>query len=49
VAVDGAAGWSYCQRLPDADEAAGSVAILTYPESDYISGQVTITGGGFEG
>jgi 3-oxoacyl-[acyl-carrier protein] reductase len=31
------------------DEAAGSVLMLTYPESDYVSGQVLITGGGFEG
>ena len=31
------------------DEAAGSVVMLTYPEADYVSGQVLITGGGFEG
>ena len=31
------------------DEAAGSVVMLTYPESDYVSGQVLITGGGFTG
>lgn len=31
------------------DEAAGSVVLFTYPESDYISGQITVTGGGYEG
>lgn len=31
------------------DEAAGSVAMLTYPESDYVSGQIMVTGGGYEG
>lgn len=31
------------------EEAAGSVVMLTYPESDYVSGQLIITGGGFEG
>lgn len=31
------------------EEAAGSVVMLTYPEADYISGQVIITGGGYEG
>ncbi|MFD7011724.1 SDR family NAD(P)-dependent oxidoreductase [Rhodococcus jostii] len=31
------------------DEAAGSVVMLTYPEADYVSGQVLLTGGGFEG
>jgi len=31
------------------EEAAGSVAMLTYPESDYVSGQVIMTAGGFEG
>ena len=30
------------------DEAAGSVVLLTYPESDYVSGQIIVTGGGFE-
>lgn len=30
------------------DEAAGSVAMLTYPEADYVSGQIMVTGGGFE-
>lgn len=30
------------------DEAAGSVVILTYPEADFISGQVITTAGGFE-
>jgi len=30
-------------------EAAGSVVMLTYPEADYVSGQVLVTGGGFEG
>lgn len=30
------------------DEAAGSVVMLTYPEADYVSGQVMVTGGGFE-
>lgn len=31
------------------EEAAGSVVMLTYPEADYVSGQLLITGGGFEG
>jgi len=31
------------------EEAAGSVAMLTYPESDYVSGQIVVTGGGYEG
>ncbi len=31
------------------EEAAGSVVMLTYPEADYVSGQVLITAGGFEG
>jgi 3-oxoacyl-[acyl-carrier protein] reductase len=30
------------------DEAAGSVVMLTYPEADYVSGQVLVTSGGFE-
>lgn len=31
------------------EEAAGSVVMLTYPESDYVSGQLIVTAGGFEG
>lgn len=31
------------------EEAAGSVVMFTYPESDYVSGQLLIAGGGFEG
>ncbi|WP_206474085.1 SDR family NAD(P)-dependent oxidoreductase [Dietzia sp. KRD202] len=31
------------------DEAAGSVVMFTYPESDYVSGQIIVTGGGYEG
>jgi 3-oxoacyl-[acyl-carrier protein] reductase len=31
------------------DEAAGSVVMLTYPEADYVSAQILVTGGGFEG
>ncbi len=31
------------------DEAAGSVVMFTYPESDYVSGQILVTGGGYEG
>jgi len=31
------------------EEAAGSVVMLTYPESDYVSGQLLVAGGGFEG
>ncbi|XRQ08657.1 SDR family NAD(P)-dependent oxidoreductase [Actinomadura welshii] len=31
------------------EEAAGSVVMLTYPEADYISGQLIVTGGGLEG
>ncbi|MFE6755708.1 SDR family NAD(P)-dependent oxidoreductase [Streptomyces sp. NPDC057684] len=30
------------------EEAAGSVVMLTYPEADYVSGQVIVTGGGWE-
>lgn len=36
-------------RAGTPEEAAGSVAMLTYPEADYVSGQVLLTGGGFEG
>jgi 3-oxoacyl-[acyl-carrier protein] reductase len=36
-------------RAGTPEEAAGSVVMLTYPEADYVSGQVIITGGGFEG
>jgi 3-oxoacyl-[acyl-carrier protein] reductase len=36
-------------RAGTPEEAAGSVVMLTYPEADYISGQVLVTGGGFEG
>jgi len=36
-------------RAGTADEAAGSVVMLTYPEADYVSGQVIVTGGGIEG
>jgi 3-oxoacyl-[acyl-carrier protein] reductase len=35
-------------RAGTPDEAAGSVVMLTYPESDYVSGQIIVTGGGFE-
>jgi len=31
------------------DEAAGSVVMLTYPEADYVSGQIMVCGGGYEG
>ncbi|KQX19619.1 MULTISPECIES: SDR family NAD(P)-dependent oxidoreductase [unclassified Sphingomonas] len=31
------------------EEAAGSVVMLTYPEADYVSGQLIVTGGGLEG
>jgi 3-oxoacyl-[acyl-carrier protein] reductase len=31
------------------DEAAGSVVMLTYPEADYVSGQLLVCAGGFEG
>ncbi|MBM7276366.1 SDR family oxidoreductase [Gordonia rubripertincta] len=31
------------------EEAAGSVVMLTYPEADYVSGQIMVTGGGYEG
>ncbi|MEV6013847.1 SDR family oxidoreductase [Streptomyces sp. NPDC051976] len=31
------------------EEAAGSVVMLTYPESDYVSGQLLVASGGFEG
>ena len=30
------------------DEAAGAVVMLTYPEADYVSGQILVAGGGFE-
>jgi NAD(P)-dependent dehydrogenase (short-subunit alcohol dehydrogenase family) len=36
-------------RAGTPDEAAGSVVMFTYPEADYVSGQVIVTGGGFEG
>jgi 3-oxoacyl-[acyl-carrier protein] reductase len=36
-------------RAGTPEEAAGSVVMLTYPEADYVSGQVIVTGGGFEG
>ncbi|TCP41245.1 3-oxoacyl-[acyl-carrier protein] reductase [Tamaricihabitans halophyticus] len=36
-------------RAGTPEEAAGAVAMLTYPEADYVSGQVLVTGGGFEG
>jgi len=36
-------------RAGTTEEAAGSVVMLTYPEADYISGQIIVTGGGFEG
>ncbi|HEY7010362.1 MAG TPA: SDR family oxidoreductase [Jatrophihabitantaceae bacterium] len=35
-------------RAGTPDEAAGSVVMLTYPEADYVSGQILVTGGGFE-
>lgn len=30
------------------DDAAGAIAILTYPESDYISGQIVLCAGGYD-
>ncbi|MCL2781504.1 MAG: SDR family oxidoreductase [Actinomycetia bacterium] len=36
-------------RAGTPDEAAGSVVMLTYPEADYVSGQIIVTGGGFLG
>jgi 3-oxoacyl-[acyl-carrier protein] reductase len=36
-------------RAGTTEEAAGSVVMLTYPEADYVSGQIIVTGGGFEG
>ncbi|AZG47118.1 Aklaviketone reductase DauE [Gordonia insulae] len=36
-------------RAGTPDEAAGSVVMLTYPEADYVSGQIMVTGGGYEG
>ncbi|TDD42186.1 SDR family NAD(P)-dependent oxidoreductase [Saccharopolyspora elongata] len=36
-------------RAGTTDEAAGAVAILTYPESDYINGQILVVSGGLEG
>ncbi|WP_328660274.1 SDR family NAD(P)-dependent oxidoreductase [Nocardia salmonicida] len=36
-------------RAGTPDEAAGSVVMLTYPESDYVSGQVMTVSGGYEG
>ncbi|MFI7455095.1 SDR family oxidoreductase [Nonomuraea sp. NPDC049714] len=36
-------------RAGTPDEAAGSVVMFTYPEADYVSGQVIVTGGGSEG
>jgi 3-oxoacyl-[acyl-carrier protein] reductase len=34
-------------RAGTPEEAAGSVYLLSIPESDYISGQVLVCGGGF--
>jgi 3-oxoacyl-[acyl-carrier protein] reductase len=31
------------------EDAAGAVVMLTYPEADYVSGQLLVCGGGFEG
>ena len=36
-------------RAGTPEEAAGSVVMLTYPEADYVSGQVLVTGGGYDG
>ena len=36
-------------RAGTPEEAAGSVVMLTYPEADYVSGQLVLTAGGFEG
>lgn len=36
-------------RFGTPDEAAGSVVMLTYPEADYISGQMIVAAGGFLG
>ncbi|GGM89828.1 SDR family NAD(P)-dependent oxidoreductase [Dactylosporangium sucinum] len=36
-------------RAGSPEEAAGSVVMLTYPEADYVSGQVLVAGGGYEG
>ncbi|WP_181958038.1 SDR family NAD(P)-dependent oxidoreductase [Nonomuraea mesophila] len=35
-------------RAGTPDEAAGAVALLTYPESDFVSGQVLTVAGGYE-
>ncbi|WP_236794243.1 SDR family NAD(P)-dependent oxidoreductase [Amycolatopsis sp. GM8] len=35
-------------RAGTPDEAAGSVVMLTYPEADFVSGQVITTAGGYE-
>ncbi|WAJ44333.1 SDR family oxidoreductase [Mycobacterium sp. Aquia_216] len=35
-------------RAGTPEEAAGSVVMFTYPEANYVSGQVLVTGGGFE-
>ncbi|MEZ5450196.1 MAG: SDR family oxidoreductase [Thiolinea sp.] len=35
------------RRAGTTDEAAGSVWLFCVPESDYISGQTVIVGGGF--
>ncbi|MEV8514258.1 SDR family NAD(P)-dependent oxidoreductase [Dactylosporangium sp. NPDC051484] len=36
-------------RPGSTQEAAGSVIMLTYPEADYVSGQLIVAGGGYEG
>jgi 3-oxoacyl-[acyl-carrier protein] reductase len=35
-------------RAGTADETAGTAAMLAYPEADYVNGQITVCGGGFE-
>ncbi len=47
--IDSAASWIPLGRPGTPEEAAGSVVMLCLPESNYVSGQVVICGGGSGG
>jgi 3-oxoacyl-[acyl-carrier protein] reductase len=47
--VEGIKAMTPLGRAGTADEAAGSVVMLTYPEADYVSGQILVVAGGFAG
>jgi 3-oxoacyl-[acyl-carrier protein] reductase len=46
--VDGFRAMVPLGRAGTPAEAAGAVVMLTYPEADYVSGQILVAGGGFE-